>query len=38
MPFDRPDRRLRQLSQPVTLTYIPSDDYGKNGDRVFFRV
>tara|TARA_R100000742_G_scaffold4279_1_gene1657 strand:- start:9238 stop:14379 length:5142 start_codon:yes stop_codon:yes gene_type:complete len=37
MPFDRPDRRLRQLSQPVTLTYIPSDDYGKNGDRVFFR-
>ena len=31
------DRRIRHLTQTTTLTYIPSREYGKNGDTVFVK-
>jgi len=31
------DRRIRHLTKSVTLSYIPSSEYGKNGDTVFVK-
>ena len=31
------DKRIRHLTRASTLNYIPSSDYGKNGDNVFVK-
>ena len=31
------DKRIRHLTQVATLNYIPTSDYGKNGDKVYVK-